>query len=257
MVDPGLPTSPALYFDAERGEAYVSTRVVDWRAVERGYQLTRLVLPLMHLGVLFWVWNALPSARGLTGEDVIVWGAIGLFGYMIVSLVTSPLIWYFMPRCFSGLFFSKRLTFLFTSNAIGFRSWFYSNGVRITRRFRGRPTQIKIAIRSDLEAESYSEYVSTTRPGGQPRIWPKCHFRHARKLEFVIVGGSGNTPQLHPSGPHRLRTLPVATLPLTQGESLTVVLNAAISLTQPETDAGRHFLGNIAMDLDLSQMSRR
>ncbi len=251
MVDPGLPSWPPLYFDAENGEAYVSTRVTDWRAVERGYEMTRVFLIACHLGCVYWIWTKISWAHGrLNGEDVIVWGVIILFGYMILMLVMSPLIWCFMPSLFSDVLFARRLKFYFETEAIGFRSWFYANGVRITRRFRGMPVQIKIAMRPDLEAESYAEYVSTTRPGGQPRMWPKWHFRQARKLEFVIVGGSGNTPQMQPSGPRRLRTLPVATIPLTQGESLTVVLNAAIALTQPGLDTSQDFNGTIGMDLD-------
>ena len=250
MVDPGLPSTPVLYFDAERREAYVSTRVTDWRAIERGYKTTRIFFLLCHFGCLYWMWTSIPAANAVNGEDVIVWGFIGLFGYMAVMRITSPLIWYFMPSLFSTTVFSRRLTFTFTGNAIGFRSWFYTNGVRVPRKFRGMPNQIKVAIRPDLEAEGQAEIVSITRPGATPRMWSKSHFRLARRLELVIVGGSGNTPQMHPSGPRRLRTLPVATIPLSQGESLTVVLNAAIELTQPGLDAGRHSNGTIGTDLD-------
>ena len=257
MIDPGLPSSPRLYFDAERCEAYVSTRVTDWRAVERGYQATRVFLFLCHAGCLFWLWSAIPSANGLTGDDVIVWGAIVLFTYMIVMLVASPLIWCFVPRCIAGTLFSRKLTFLFTDDAIGFRSWFYANGVRVGRNFRGRPVQIKVAMRVDSEAEDFAEYVSATIPGQTPRKWPKNHLRKARRLEIVIVGGDGNLPQIDPLGPRCLRTLPVASLPLSDGESLTVVLNAAIAITQAGMETSQRFQAPIGMDLDHPHSSRR
>ncbi|GAA4464088.1 hypothetical protein [Novipirellula rosea] len=250
MVDPGLPITPVLYFDAERCEAYVSTRVSDWRAVERSFQLTRVVLVLCHGVCLYWMWSAIPTGNGVSGGDFIAWCVLSLFAYMILMAITSPLIRYLVPRCLSGTFLSRRLTFLFTHDAIGFRSWFYSNGVRITRSFREMPVLVKVAMRADPEAEDYSEYISIATPGKTPRMWPKSHLRQARKLELVISSGSGNTPNMRTTGPRRLRTLPVATLPVSHGEALTVVLNAAIALTQSGTETGPLSSGTIAKDLD-------
>ena len=257
MFDPGLPSSPWLYFDEERGEAYVSTRVTDWRAIERGYQATRVFMVSCYFGIVFGLWSVVPSVDGLTGEDVMVWVATVLITFGIVIRVASPLIWQFMPRSISEALFSRKLKFFFTAKAIGFRSCYYANGVRIGRTFCGMPVQIKVTLKVDPEAEDFAEYVSVTVPGKTPRKWPKNHFRHARWLELVIVGSSGNTPQIEPSGPRCLRALPVASIPLSQAEPLTVVLNAAIAITQAGMETSQRFQAPIGMDLDHPHSSRR
>ncbi|QDV42541.1 hypothetical protein Enr13x_23890 [Stieleria neptunia] len=221
LIDPGLPPWPALYFDDETHRAFVTARLVDWRAVERGHATTKVLVAMMCVTVGYWAWIQVPPY-----EDVIVRLFLVFVLAAIVMAVLAPAMRVCCPMFLARTLFARRLSLLFTPEAIGYRSWLFDNGVRITRSFNGRSVQASFTMRADVEAQD----VAALRH--QDREKSRLHLNQARLLEVVVRGTASRLRNIGDSVNTRLRTLPVATLDARQGEKITVVLNAAVELTQ-------------------------
>jgi len=220
IVDVGLPPHPPLFFDTRTNTAVVSTRLADWRAVERGNQLTTLMLAPIWILTGLWVWERTPTQYHWIARMV-----IAVIMTSIILRILKPILLGSLPMFFARVLFARRLRVVMRPEAIEFRSWLYGNGVRITRQFRHRPVLIRFSIRPDQEASTHSIF----RRGG--RRSSRRHLDQAKVLEVVVEAGWSRVRDMETRSGQRIRSIPVANLDAKAGERLAVVLNAAVELT--------------------------
>ncbi|WP_436717731.1 hypothetical protein U8335_13690 [Roseiconus lacunae] len=245
IVDVGLPPHPPLHFDTTTRTAVVTTRLADWRAVERGNQLTSLMMKPLWLATGFLIWGRTPSDFHWIGRIVIV-----VIVTSIILAMLKPILFGTLPMFFARILFARRLRVTMRPEAIGFRSWLYGRGVRITRQFQNRPVQIRFTVRQDREASTHSVF----RRGGQRTC--RQHLEQAAVLEAVVEAGWSRVQDMEKRSGQRMRAIPVATVDAKTGERLAVVLNAAVELTHGGNKQSNSRSVVVGRDLDQPSHAR-
>ncbi len=218
VTAPGLPSSPALYFDNETKRAKVTVRHPTWHSRERAMKAATLVV-LIVFGFL--VWLNCQLFTGAPPETVLLL----IFG----SLITFPIVAFAIRYSLTGFFerqiFPARTTFWFTPNAIAFKSRLYSNPVIVYRNWKNRPVKISFILDFDQEAMNFSNSIPFKKKH------PKDHLNHSEILTIVIKAIDEAVPSDHYGLPDAQRSIPVTELSNRLGRKFTLVYAAAASMT--------------------------
>ena len=224
-IDPGLPTWPALMVDIQNRQAYIKTRLPDWRAYERAKWFSRVIG--FGYGILIWViaWTVVPS----TAEPIVRYGTIvGIAS--VVSAIGVPLINTHLIGFVARLVFARRFKVACTANWFAFRSSYYDNGVRLSRYHGESPLLIQPTYEDDREARSRLVKTDSAPDGREPTS--RRHLSEAAELFLLIRSASvPASPDAMAIG-RGFRTLPVAGMDQQLAERMVMLIDAALRITQ-------------------------
>lgn len=222
VTAPGLPASPALYFDSEKRQAKVSVRHATWHSREWALRVTNwLVLLIVGLLVRF-LWQLFeyaPPAKILT--------------LLLVAIIAFPIATYAIRFSLIGFLerqiFPTRTTFWFTSNAIAFKSRLYSNPVVLWRNWKSQPVKISFTLVRDGQASEYADRIPYTKKRSRD------HFSRSEILT-VIIKATGQGVSFDQYGqPDAQRAIPVTEVSNRVGHNFTLVYANAATLTAIES----------------------
>lgn len=222
--DPALPPVPSLMVDLVRSEAYIKLRVPDWRSVERARYATQGCIVLYGATAVGLTWLFLPPTPDWTTRVL----STGLVSAVSIA-VSAPLMRSILPDFLSRQVFARRLKIAFTPDWVAFKSWYYSNGVRIDRRTNGRLLKIQPIVEDDVEAKVHSESLPAKKH--DERSESRRHLSQASCLTLMLRSGSepGDIDQI--SGGRRFRTVPVAGMEKKIAERLVILIDTAMEMT--------------------------
>jgi hypothetical protein len=242
VYDPGLPSWPALFVNHQSREAYLSVRVSDWRSIERSNWLAECVVFVAGIAATWFAWRMVPAY-----EEIIVRGILIAVIAGLIATFVSPACRTLLPPFFSRTIFARRLKVVCTPDWIAFKSWYYVNGVRMSRHHGRVPLSIGVMLEDDREAKAFSETIAMPKPGERPRS--KHHLHNATVLVLLIR--SIESPE-HSDGlrsRQRHRAIPIAGMEHHIAERIVVLINAALEVAM--TDQGHHWPKRSGHDLDL------
>ena len=240
--DPGLPPVPPLMVNAEQTKAYIKLRVPDWRAVERARYATGACVVLYGILAITSTWFVLPLSPDLITHALIC----GLISAVSIAM-TTPIMKSALPGFLSRQVFARRLKIACTADWLAFRSWYYDNGIRISRRTADIALTIQPLVEDDVDAKAHADSL----PAKKSDEWgdSRKHLDQASLLTLMIRSGSevGDIDQM--TAGRRFRTLAVAGMDKKLAERLVILIDAAMELTaQNSTYNPRDAKGR---DLDL------
>ena len=143
--------------------------------------------------------------------------------------------------------FARRIKIACTADWVAFRSWYYDNGVRVSRMFNGGRISIQPTVEDDQDAKEHQSYVSASRRDNP--VKSSKHLSSASQLLLVIRSGDEPMGVENMQSNRRFRTLPIAGMESSVAERFVTLIEAALELTatgkrkQQAVGAGR--------DLDL------
>lgn len=228
MTSPGLPSWPALMFDAEQRRGVISFRLVTWRSWVLADRTTRVINGICVLLFAWWLWNWLGFF-----EEVIPRGFLTLLGSCMMMSFTTPILGRVLPGFLARQIFARRSTVWFTPDAIAFRSPLYANGVVIWRSWNNIPIQVRFDLTPDSAAAEAR--LNLPREKDEATRFRNAHLatrmQSAHVLRLLI---SAFDPHRHAtsSAPATMgRAIPMLEIDLHAAQQLTVVLAAAAALT--------------------------
>ncbi|GAB5514554.1 hypothetical protein [Rhodopirellula baltica] len=242
-VDPALPPFPALHFDAEESQAYVSMRVANWESVERANIGCRLCM----IAYAIFIFLAAAVLVPATDPPLLGW-VIAMVVSSVVAMVGSGILRKALPGPLSRFVFARRVSIFVASDVVGFRSWFYDNGVRMNRQYVGGVFSIQPNVAKDSDA---IEFIAAEPPPG-PHDDHKSnhHLDDSMQLQLVIRGSSEEYDAQHMDDYRRFRTIPVASMPASVAQNFASVLSTALNMTSRTVpNPSRQAVG---LDLDLA-----
>lgn len=241
-VDPGLPPVPPLMVDEGQREAYFKIRAVEWRSVERARIATGAVIFLHGIVTIFLTWLSLPASSKETTRLLLA-ALLSLVGIAVSARIMRAV----LPGFLSRQVFARRLKIAFSPDWIAFKSSYYDNGVRISRRMNGRSLTVQAIVEDDVEAKAHAETLPARKQDG--RIESRKHLSQASCLMLMLRTGAepGEIDEL--STGRRFRTIPVAGMDKKTAERLVVLINAAMELTRRKTTYHSNDLSGRDLDL--------
>ncbi len=246
--EPGLPSWPPLYVDATKQNAFIKMRIADWVAVERGHRLSKFAAGVFAIGCIPTAYALLPADLDMVGRLF----ATGL-GAATSIVVGVPAAKKLLPDFLSRFVFARRIKIACTSEWIAFRSWYYDNGVRVSRMFNGGRISIQPTVEDDQDAKEHLSFVSASQR--ENPIKSSKHLSSASQLLLVIRSGDEPTGVGNMQSNRRFRTLPIAGMESSVAERFVTLIEAALELTAKGNGKEQVVVAGRDLDLPTSEES--
>jgi hypothetical protein len=241
IVAPGLPTWPKLLFDSKRRLAKVSFRHATWQSHEWGRITATILLWCVTASWGVLLWNGMPS------WELPVRIGLVLLGLVIVHAITKVAMPASLTEFLARQLFATRTTIWYAPHAIAIRGRLYERPVIVWRAWRDQVVQIRFIVQSDPDAERQIQQPLPQRPvSGQPK--PIGHFREARLLEMVITTTGRDRARDFSGQGSLVRSIPITEINIRAAARVTVVCNAAATLTAPRQSQARPKPSGIDID---------
>ena len=248
-VEPGLPSWPPLFVDYDNCEAFITMRIADWKAMERGIWAAEFVIFLQVILTAIAAWQLIPNSKSLP-----IWVVLFTLPQIVAFLICAPAIRSLMPGFLSRFLFARRIKICFTQDFLAFRSWYYDNGVRVGRSFDGDSVAIQPVVEDDREAKLNSDLLKQSNQNKRAR--KRGHLNHASQLVLLIRAGTSPLVAEDFAASRQFRTLPVATMDNKLAERFVILIDKALELTTSTSgNYGSEWAGT-GQDLDLQSSEK-
>ncbi len=219
VTAPGLPSSPAIYFDKEALQAKVSLRHPTWRGTENALQVVELLVWVARIGLGVFLWNRLGEVDPF-GRFILVFLSVA------VAVPVPAILFRFAVRgFFARRVFPSRTTLWATPDAIAIESRLYRQPVLIWRRWNEQPIGIRFIFDRDHSAERYSFGLNYKRK------LSKDHLNESVMLYAVLTSTDAASPAYSGHQDASMRAIPITEIGSGDASRVTMAFAHAMTLT--------------------------
>lgn len=222
VTAPGLPSSPGIWFDAEKQQAKVTLRHPTWQSTERALSVTELVSWVVRIGVAVYVW------RNHRYEDFHATFLLMLFVVAVVFPIVAGLVRSVLRNFLARQLFPTRTTLWATPQAIAIRSRLYSQPFVIWREWEGQPIGIRFIVDRDQAADQYCFSLDYKRK------LSKDHLSSSAMLYVVLTTVDHELASSRSQHDASMRAIPITEIEQGTAAKVTMAYAHALALTSPQ-----------------------